>query len=715
MPTLPDYTVMGPRPVSTVAATPAQDTSGQILAQGLSAVGQAATGAADQIFTQRTNLARAKAANGSLDHQIAVESATNDLIRKVQTVDVPYDQAKQQWQDTVSKIPAPEVQYLDPIGQENLKKAIQRNIFTQSVRVNEAVFHAQKADFKDQFADNLDKLGKLAGMPDADIDAINAKAEAFAPLGRAAGLPPKQVDKAIQDFKDQNWFNNAQQAAMESKNSMPHLKQLEHDLTDADGFYAGKLDTNKRNIVLRSVINDRLILENRLQHEQDKREMKAIGVMNQINQQISSGIPATPVMWNTWSAQVKGTQMAEPFKEAQDDENQIQNVLRQPMADQIKYVQDKQAALMQNGGSLREASNLARLSTAVNKNVNLMRTEPLLFATNRTGEQIPAMDFSQLSSQDGQHQLGAQIADRMATLQTLRKQYGSQIQMRPLLPQEAQQLASTLDQAKPQDRLGVLTTLRNSFNDDRAYEAAMAQVSPHRPVLATAGTMLGHSSPSQIPVWFDAQQAPKDQDIQRIIEGEAFLNPPAGDKPEKGGLKTTVLMPPNEDNQKSPGLQTAFAKAAGNLFQNRPQLANLYFDIYKSAYAGIIGRSGDMSGILNTQASKKALQIALGNTIDYNGQRVSVPAGMDPSRFKGLVANAVASLAPTKDWASRMSGYGLIEKQGVGDGVYQLTLGNQAVTHPDGSDFVIDLRNQYLPGVAHGSPEDIARRKQMFQ
>lgn len=713
MPKLPDFTALGPRPVTSVAAAPAVDQSGEIQAQSVSQLGNTLGEVAAQQGERRMLLARAKAANAHVDYEVAVKQATDDLADQVKTGQVPYQQAKQQWQDTVSNIQLPKIDYLDPVGQEHLKKGTQRIAFTQGIVMDKVVQGAEQDDFKDQFTDNLDSLGKLAGMPGADIDSINAKADAFKPLARAAGIPEHVVDKHIQDFKDQNWFNNAQQVAISSKDSMPDLKQLEHDLSDEDGFYAGKIDTNKRNIVLRSVVNDRLILENRIEHEQEKREAKAVGVMNQINTQIASGIPATPTMWTAWQAQVKGTQMAEPFQQAQGDENQVQDVLRKPIDQQIKYVQDKQADLDANGGPVRAQANLNRLQVAVTKNVNLMRTEPLLFSTNRNGEQIPPLDFTQIGTADGQQQLGSQMSDRMATLQALRKQYGSQIQMRPLLPQETQQLASALDQAKPQDRLQMLTTLHNAIGDDRAYQAALAQVAPSRPVLATAGTMLSHSLPAQVPVWFDAQQASKPQDIQRVIEGESFLNPPVGEKPEKGGLRSTVMMPPTEDTQKSAGLLGQFSRAAGNLFQNRPQLQNLYFDIYKSAYAGIIGHSGDMSGVLNTQASKQALQIALGNTADFNGQRVSVPSGMDPSRFKGLVNNAVASLAPTKDWADRLSGYGLVEKEGVGDGVYQLTLGNQIVKYPDGRDFSIDLRNQYLPAVAHGSPADDKRRAAM--
>jgi hypothetical protein len=707
---------MGPRPISRAAATPAQDTSGQIQDQSLEQAGQALGQSAEQMFAERTNLARAKAANAHIDYEVAVKQATVDLAEKVQTGEVPYSQAKQQWQQTVAGIELPKIDYLDPVGQEHLKKGTQRIAYQQGVVMDKVVGVAQRDDFKDQFADNLDKLGKLAGLPGADIEDINQKADAFRPLARAAGIPEHIVDKHIQDFKDQNWLNDATQRSMEAKDSMPALNTLEHDLTAQDGYYAGKLDTDKRNIVLRSVINDRLILQNRIEHEQDKREAKAQSTLGRIDEQIASGIPATPQMWTQWEGLTKGTSVEDEFKQRVDDENKVQGVLREPVDQQVRYVQEQAQKLQSDGGTLRDHANLMRLQTAVNQNVNLMEKAPLLFAANRNGTEVAPLNLQGMDTPDGKDQVTAAIHDRMATLGALRKQYGSAIAPTPLLPQEAAQLSAQLDSSTPAAKAQMLVSLRGAFNDDTAYQAAMRQIAPRSPVTAIAGQMVGSSSPASTPVWFDHQFAPDMTTPQRILTGEALLNPTrgeqAGEEGGKGTIKTGMPMPPDGGIA---GLRAEFGKAAGDLFRDRPQLADAHYAVFKAAYAALLAEKGDMKGVGDPTLEKQALQMSLGTRTKFNGDTVSVPVGMDPTRFSGLVQNAVAGAAhranAPADWADRIRGYQLRELGSVGSGQYELVNGNAPLIRPDGKGpFIIDLKNQYLAtNGARGSPEDIQR------
>ncbi len=702
---IPDFTALGPRPTPTPSyRRPFTDESGQIIAGAVGGLGQSLQQVGNEQYAQNANMARAQASNALLDHEIAVKTQAQQIQQQVASGDLPYGQARQTYDDAVAKIPTPEIQNLDPAATENYQKGLKRNTFTTGLAIDQTVKVAQQNDFKDQFAANLDKLGKLAGMPGADIEDINGKAAAFAPLAREAGLPAPLVDKAIQDFKDKNWLNDATQRSMEAKDDMGSLQQLQHDLTASDGFYAGKLDTDKRNLVLRSVINDQLVLQNRQEHEQDKREAKAQSTLGRIDEQISSGIPATPAMWEQWQGITKGTSAEGEFQQRIDDENKVQEVLRQPVDQQVKYVQDQTQHLEQNGGSLRDRANLMRLSTAVNQNVNLMQKAPLLFSANRNGTEVAPLNFQGVGTSDGNDAVTAQIHDRMATLDALRKQYGSAISTTPLLPQEAAQLSSQLDQATPGQKAQLLTSLRGAFNDDNAYQGAMRQIAPHSPVTAIAGQMVGESSPASTPVWFDKNFAPDLTTPQRILAGEALLNPTRGEKAEEEGGKGTIRtgMPmPSDDG--AAGLRSDFGRAAGDLFRDRPQLADAHFSVFKAAYAALLAEKGDMKGLGDSTLEKKALQMSLGTTSTFNGNTVSVPSGMDPTHFEAHVQNAVADAASTMkapaDWADRIRGYQLREIGSVGSGRYELVNGNAPLVRPDGKGpFMIDLRNQYLPG-----------------
>lgn len=651
MPKIPDWTAVGTATPTPSYRRPFLDQSGEIIAHAIGEAGQGLEQAANTQYTTNVNMARAQASNALLDNEIAVKTQTEQIRQKVASGDLPWNQAAQSFDDWNSQQTAPDIQNLDPVGQENFQKGLKRNVFAGQQAVLGITQTGQRQAFSDQFDAAQDKLGKLAGMPGADVDDINSKMDAYRPLALEAGIPAPTVDKAIQNFKDRNWLNQATQRSMEVKDDMSGLQQLQKDLTDKDGLYAGKLDTDKRNIVLRSVINDQMILQNRAEHEQDKREAKAQSTLGRIDEQISSGIPATPDMWSQWEATTKGTTAEPEFKQRLQDEDQVQQVLRQPIDQQLKYVQDRVTDLQQNGGSLRDRANIMRLQTAVQQNVNLMEKAPLIYAANRNGTQVQPLDFSSIGSSEGQQAVGANVADRMSTLEAMRKQYGSQVAVQPLLPQETAQLTAQLQQSTPTQRAELLTTLRNSFNNDDAYQAAMRQIAPRSPVTAIAGQMIGSQAPASTPVWFDNKYSPQVPDVERVLRGEALLNPAAGGKEAaaeqesgKGAMRGGMPMP--DDKQ----LRITYGQAANGLFPDRPQLADAHYSVFKSAYAALLAEKGDMKGTGDPALEQKALRIALGTPVDFNGGMLSVPSGMDPTRFNGLVRNAVA------DAVSAMSG-----------------------------------------------------------
>jgi hypothetical protein len=715
------------------------DDSGAQVAGALENLGTGIERDNAEVHQTNVNFARSQASTALIDHELAVKTQAESIRQQVASGQLPWDQAQptmQKWQDSQQ---APAIDNLDPLGQEALDRGMKRNNLSGTIQVQGIADAGKKQAFADNFGGTLDTLGKLAGMPGADIQSINNQIDAYRPQALEAGIPAATVDKAIQAFKDRNWLNNATQRAMEAKESMPALNQLQHDLTDENGFYAGRLDTDKRNMVLRSVENDQIMLQNRAEHEADKREAKAQSAIGRIDEQISSGIPATPDMWDQWQSQTKGTSFEDDFKQRMKDEDQVQQVLRQPVDQQIKFVQDRAAQLDQQGGTLRDKANLIRLQTAVNQNVNLMEKAPLLYSANRNGTDVQPLDFSALApksmpakiaaavapqadgtpgiGQDPKAAFTAQIADRMATLKAMRTQYGSSVQPLPLLPQEAAQLSQQLGASTPPERAQMLVALRDATGDDTAYQSMMRQVAPHSPVTAIAGSMVGASAPAATPAWFSTNFTPRMSDVTHILNGEALLNPAsAGGKAAaadqeggKGALKGGMPMP--EDGGMN-GLRNQFGDAAGDMFRGRPELADAYYSVFKDAYASLLAEKGDMKGQGDPRLRDQALKIALGNRVQFNGQTVSVPSGMDPSNFQSLVKTAVASTAQQlnapADWASRIDGYGLREIGALGSGRYMLTMGNQPVTRPDGNGvFTVDMRDQFLGarGLHRGIPD----------
>lgn len=741
MPQIPDYTALGPTPVPTPSyRRPMVDESASRTDEALAGLGGSIARAGEEGYQANVNMARAQASNALIDHELAVKTQTESIREQVQSGALRWDQAPKVFDNWNAKQEPPQIDNLDPLGQVNLERGIKRNALGGQVAVQGIANAGRKQAFADTFDSTLNTLGKLAGMPDANIDSINSQVDAYRPMALTAGIPALVVDKAIQAFKDRNWLNQATQRSMEAKEAPDALDKLQHDLTDADGFYAGKLDTEKRNMVLRTVINDQIILQNRMEHERDKREAKAQSAIGRIDEQISSGVPATPDMWEKWQGVTQGTSFEEDFKQRLKDEDTVQNVLRMPIDQQATYVQQKEQQLDTQGGSLRDKANVLRLRTAVNQNVNLMQKAPLLFSANRNGTEVTPLDFNALNEpnpivsavaggagadtatqvQNIRGQFQDQIADRMSTLKALRTQYGSVIAPLPLLPQEAATLSNQLEGGTPQQKSRMLINLRGATNDDQAYQNMMRQILPHSPVTAIAGSMIGTSAPAATPVWFDQAFAPKIADVDRVLRGEQLLNPATGGKAAqaeqeggKGALKNGMPMPPDQDTREiGPGLRTQFAQQAGDVFRDRPQLADPYFSVFKDAYAALLAEKGDMKGTGDPKIMKQALDIALGNMQKFNGHDVTVPAGMDPTTFTGLVRNAVAEsakqLKAPADWMDRIQGYGLKEIGALGSGHYELTNGNVPLVRPDGrATFQVDLRDQYLAarGAHRGVPD----------
>lgn len=674
----------------TPGVTPAADTSS--IGAAVEHLGDVGVNIAENMRARNVVQARGKAANAVLDHELAVKTTAEAINDKVATGELDYNAARKTYDDEIAKIPRPTIDYLDPTGADALDRGIKRSAFSGGAYVDKAVDVARRRDFQSQFTAGLDKLGKLSGMPDANIEDINTRAAAFGPLAQAAGIPKDEADKAIQEFKDRNWLNNATQRAAESRESIDGLRALEHDLVDANGFYAGKLDTDKRNAVLTSVLTRRDVLENRLRITADKREARAERAVGSIDRQIATGVPATPEMWSTWAQTVHGTSFDEEFKQLAAEERQVQTVLRSPVANQVAYVQQEEAKLLQGGGSVRDAANLARLKEAVKVNVNLMQQAPLIFNAQRTGQETPALDVSALGEEGGGATLAAQFHDRAVTLAAMRKQYGDQVQNRPLLPQEAQVLATALNKASPRQAVQMFAELRNATGDDRVYAAAMQQIAPDSPVKSLAGLLASKQRSLTLERnWVRDDVLASSQDVSAtMLEGESILNRTKADKTEDGRSQAKLFLPETKS------LQSEFQSNVGGAFAGRPGAAEVAFQAVQSYYVGKAAQTGRLAANgqdIDAKLVRESIRATLGDVVDYNGNgEVFAPWGMGASQFRNTVDASVGAEFKRRGMPvpapGQVSMFGL---RNQGENTYYLVSGRNFVYDPKGQPIVIDI------------------------
>lgn len=628
-------------------------------------------------------LARAKAANAQLDYELQVGDVQRKLEDDVATGTVPYADASSRYQEAVGKIEKPAVAGLTPDLQLAYDRGLQRTVTAGQLGVDRVARTAKRADFRGQFDAALDKLGKIAGMPGADIAAVNQRAAAFAPLAKQAGLPDSAVGKALQDFYDRNWTSQATQRAIFNREDPAGLKALETDLSSSDGFYADKLDPEKRNALLSQVMTRQQTLQDRAERAADRIDAKAQRVLGQIDRQIASAVPATPEMWTAWADSMKGASpdVRAEFDQRVAEEKEVQKVLRMPTAQQQTYLQKAEAELATAGGTVQRKENLARTRSAIEAAQKQLDETPLLFNASREGGEVEPLNLAALASPADAWEVGAQLQNRAATIDSMRKRYGSQVQMAVLLPQEVQALSEQLKQGTSTQQAQMLAQLRTATMDDKVFNAAMKQLAPEQPVVAYAG-MLATRERAQVTLqkhWFKDDEAANGRDVAAtMLEGNRLLQ-------GKGDSK--FPLPPEKE------FRDQFTRDTGALFAGRPGAADVAMQAVRAYYTGQSAADGDHSAEVNSDRMKKAITAALGEVVDVNGRgEVLAPWGMGSDTFEDQAEQAFTESARAAGLPDTVVGsfskYGLRQQS---ERTYYVTRGREFLTTKDGKPLTITI------------------------
>lgn len=312
------------------------------------------------------------------------------------------------------------------------------------------------------------------------------------------------------------------------------------------------------------------------------------------------------------------------------------------------------------------------LSRAAEQSLKSRTSDPAQFAIDSGAGWQP------LNLQNPQNAL-AQLRSRANTQQDVTEQVGVPV---PLLSKpEAKQFTQALATAKPSDAAAMLAQLRQTLPDERSYGSVLDQIAPHSPVLAVAGSLTNAPPKASAPSWYDARFAADPQAAAGIIDGQQILSG-KGEEKAKGGF----VLPPDEDSGSKSGLATTFRNEAGgdsnNLFQGRPQTAELYYDAFKAYYAHLAAEKGITNGQVDPDLAHEAAHAVLGDTVRFNHTDISVPHGMDPTRFRTLARTGIADAAqragvdPALVKAGQDS-WGLAEIDGsLGSGRYAVVDGN---------------------------------------
>lgn len=666
----------------------------------------------DEIQAQNDQLARARATNSVLEYDMKVRAATSDLGTQLRDGTLPFDQAETAYKSTLEQIPMPKAEGLDAASAEALNGRARMAQESGLMSVTQAAQQGRRVQFKGQTDQAMDTLAKTAGLPDSNVESVNNQYDALDAIGQVAY--GANWGKVKQNARDNNWYQQAVQRSLANRDNLDGLKQMEGDLTADDGFYVGRLDTDKRSAVLRAVQADRTRLENKSQLDADRSSARALRAMDETDRQMSTGVPSTSNQWLTRMALVAGTPYEQDMRDRMDAEHEIQTTLQKPIPDQISLVQQKQNAIATQGGTLADQANLKRLTDAVQTNIKTLQTAPLQYAQNRTGAAVEPLQMNALFDQNGAAVIGAQVRDRVATITALQQQNPGLVQMRPLLPAETQALDQVLKTVPAGQKSAALGTLYRAFGDPKAYEGAMQQLKDVDPFMARMGQRASSYAQAQLTNnWFSPDVLQSAGDVVGIsLHGDDILR--------QGGKNGTLTFPVPKDQEFVAALQ----QKVGNLYRGAGPgdsgAQQFMQDAYavKAYYVGRAAQDGDISGAVDSDRLDQAVSAVLGKPVDFHGNgEVLAPWGMNESDFNTRVTKAVADTfkaAGIQDKVGpHMGNVGLI---GVGNGVYFPTLAGTPVADDHGRPLVIRLspdadagRDTFGRPLADQIPKDAAK------
>lgn len=593
--------------------------------RGAQAIASAVAGVAGQQIDQQQQeakaLARVKASNLLLDRESQINTITNDLGEKLRRGELKPDDASAAYEQAVGALDPMQPDGLDDVESEqfglSLRRMQQGGLSSLDGKVSQARITSAQSDLLSR----MDLLGKDAGMPGADPLAIVRRMdqEDIDTVGRMAyGM---DWDRRKQDFKDGIFTTHASQQLVGASNDLGKLQELQHQLSAEDGFYTSRLDADKRTQLLSSVTGRIHQVQEHNARQAEIAEMRAMRVMAQMDKQAATGIPPTPADQQRWQAAVAGTSMAGEFNTRVEQMNEVQSLLRQPLAEQQAYIQQKRQEMAQNGGSVDQIANLDRLDRAVAANMKLMRDQPLEWNAMRTGQQELPLDFTDIATPEGQMTLVGQLGGRFDTLNAMRNQIGPEVNRNPFLPQEAQMLKAALAQVDDNTKLKVLGALAEAAPSGSDFKGALTAIAADDPQLMLAGLAQANQLKGD-----DGTDVPS-----VLLAGSKVL-----------ADKSTPM--PSEQK-----LRTAFDESIGQAIPSGTQEREHAYTAFKSLYAGLAGPEGvqhdGSDAMVDDDLAQKALKLSTGGVVERAGAKVIKPYGWDDDRFDDAVDSQLTGLA----------------------------------------------------------------------
>ncbi|WP_195322207.1 hypothetical protein [Klebsiella grimontii] len=367
----------------------------------------------------------------------------------------------------------------------------------------------------------------------------------------------------------------------------------------------------------------------------------------------------------------EGNKRYTEFKNTQIAGQYIGSFRNMPTSSITAYVKQLEPTPEQTGeGYASRAALYDNVVTAANQVIKQRQADPVQFSL--AAGQAKPIDMT------NQNNFGQSIALRASQATEMAKSYGTPLTF--FSKEEANQIGTFFRDAPVSQQSAYLDTIRQSTGGGQVYMAALQQISANAPSAAVAGILM--DKPGGIVAeksWFssDITVSPETA-AQTILSGAAARK---GTNDVKG-----IAMPKDSE------LMPDFTDIVKDAFAGDANGAAMAYDIAKSYYAGVMAKKGVVSGEIDNDTWKQAVNVATGGVHDYNGMgSVLLPWGMSAEQFDKQVDQAWKSQVVDAGIKAPPGQYGL---QSHGDSQYLVKLGTGYLLKQDGTPVVIDLTQQ---------------------
>lgn len=397
-----------------------------------------------------------------------------------------------------------------------------------------------------------------------------------------------------------------------------------------------------------------------------------------------NGVAPTAEEYNKAYGYDDGPQKFKEYQDLRNTATAINDVAVQTPAQQTKTLEENKPKAGE-GYALQDAKYKA-LETAVVQ-VNKQRADDPISFAQRYG--LAPKEPLQLNSPK---QLAQQLPVRSAVTDQMHKTYGTPLM--PLTKGEATALSGALNEMTPKDQLAYFQNFHTGLSDPRMYMAAMGQIRPDSPVTAVAGAFVGLDG-SQVVAehTFSANQSVTPMTVaQRLVEGEALLNPTKFDKKDDGkpsGGKG-FPMPPDGNDDSAKGLRPIFNQYVGDSFRGMPDAANVAYQSFRAYYAAEAARRGVYGGVLNEEIAGQSVRAVVGNVVEKGEGHTVAPWGMDDTTFLDNAKTDFDSIVKEQGFDAKKVKWDAITLENTGNpGEYRAKIGSGYLVNKEGQPMVI--------------------------